>query len=101
VLVAVPDSARPLTQPAREGVVYLNDRPLLLRMEMRGTAARDQAGALVQAEVSRAYQNGLLLAAGCYPIGWYRDTFRARFARQLARIMSSHAPSAGGPCTMT
>jgi hypothetical protein len=64
--------------------------------ELRGAATRDQARALMQPEVARAYRDGLLLAASWYPIGWYRETFRAfRTAtgesQELARAIGKRA----------
>jgi hypothetical protein len=71
----VPDSAKPVTEPRVKGVAFRTID--LCLSELRGTDVCARAHALMQADVGKAYRDGLILAATWYPTGWYRDAFRA------------------------
>jgi hypothetical protein len=69
------ESAKPAAEPRVKGVAFRTID--FCFCDLRGAAARDQARALMPEDLARAYGDGLILAATWYPIGWYRETFRA------------------------
>jgi len=71
----------------------------LCYVSLRGVEARDAARNVMPAELGQAFRYGTILAASWYPIGWYRETFRAfrattgdgpELARELGRLAARH-----------
>jgi hypothetical protein len=66
--------------------------------ELRGQAFRDEVLSSVTSEAGEALRYGTLLSSNLYPVGWYRELFRAavalasetpNFAREVGKISAA------------